>query len=522
MELTVKQRMSQVFKTSLEPLGWREAVVTNSGLFCKNGCVLVLYNFRENLQESRVGSGKVGTVFLEYPSVTGASWHVEKNGWLIDSGTLSQGFLDIAEFGDGASAFDKFKELVEKINRYSEMTEVQLATFKTGLVTTFEEQVGTIVKPGEYSALKTGVFFTRETGVLGGRVMPGFVYKIVDLMGRIGAFRAMDKTLTQYVSDTVVIKLDDLAELEKAGKVKGVQLGQGQKRVPVRKMQSAVQGDAVKLPDVIEKFVTSGGQAVAIGQALASHLNYTPLLVGGMDNSVYEVMLRLLQLDDSCGQWLTRWRGESAESLNALEPFVRSGYSIRNFVDTEYTPEYLNLQYSDLQQGLDELASMLAQQGYSKDAINYVRERKTHGGISHLTEKNSVLILGLQDFKYHRSFQHTCDYFFESAISVQRDLLKAGWQQAPSEVKAEFRKVLLTRNFYWQDNPWVESAQVLLDNAMYVCFHVKKGFLLRCPQMYVGFDYNSIVAYDLLLRPVWRAVCVNEEVITDEAEICFG
>ena len=520
--ISIKQKIRVVFENYLCKFGWRCVYCTSSGVLEKNGTILFLQQ-PENRPANEVGDGSIATVYSEFSQLRGASWRLEKNGWLLDYGTLSVAFAGIYEFGEVASSYLKFLSLAETINSYSEMSDEELAAYKKGYLTVKKKESVPTIEFGDFTFKDTGMFIANVEAdpEIGKVFQSNTVYKLVDLNGATGTFRTYDQSLeglsrkAPFTFDCKVIM-----QLEKLRSIIAVRIVNKEVERESIELRSVIAGDTVILPKAFNIFGLKGAQRVSISQAMAEGLNYTPLLSPGLAANQCNAILDLLRIDDSVGKYLLNTQ-LSAQQLCALEPYVRNGYSVKDMVEGDLPAEYITLNYSDLQQGVSEYCDSLA--GYSPEALQVIRRVRTYGSVSHVLFNEHPLFLEIRDELYRGNFVETGKYFRLDGLVLSDTLLKADWSNAPIEVKNEFRKVLNSKSFMFGTRKWDDVLSGVFESCMYIVYHAKFGFALRCPQFYVGVDYNSLILYDVAFEPEWRAVIINNEVFTDEvSQISFS
>lgn len=516
MQLSVKQKVKYVFERYLTKLGWRSVYASGSGVLEKNGLVLFIYQTDAGFKDVTTGNGSIAAVYSEFSNISGASWRLECTGWLLDYGTLSMEFANIYEYAEKAVSFPKFNELVNLIDSYSLMTKEELSEYKKGYITVEKQQMSRVLETGGFSFKDTGMFIADvdKDPEIGKVFSAGVVYRLIDLEGSTGIFRTMNQSLDGF-SRKAPFSFDCkvIMQLEKLQSIKAVKIVEKEVPHKMTELKNVIENSTVALPSCLEKFALHGVQRVAVAQALVKGLNYTPLLNNQLSSDACTSMLSLLEIDDRIGAILANVV-LSGEQLNALEPYVRSGYSIRHMVESGASADFIRLNYADVQQGLTEYCENL--RGYSPEAQQVIRHVKSFGQVSHVLFNEHPLLLLIRDEIFHGNFRNTGKYFQLEGLCLSDTLIKADWHSAPAEVKNEFRKLLNSQNFLFNGRPWEESLERIFENCMYIVYHARYGYLLRCAQFYVGFDYNSLIIFDITVKPVWRAVLINGEVLTDE------
>lgn len=490
-----KMKQTQELLTILKNDGWVSVFNTQSGIYYKNGYVLV-YGDTHELRPDCVSMQNIFSRFLGEGLLGASDWFIEHDGFIIEQGSITPRLLDACNIGESDPRYKDWLKQINKIKdavRFSKSQELQ-HRMTMMLVTTQGNVCKYVTHDGPVR--DTLIFrFTRDIK----NYKEGQIFKVVNVVDGKIQIRNVQENVSEVDRPTVLLDPGDYRNFEQSRTIIGVEplitIGKVQKL----SLAHVYDGPVAEIPK--EFFSFNVRDRKILRKAVASCMNVTPLLTQNI--TITEELLEALANTKEDMRVLFSTSVDE-ESSRVVAQLIHARLNIGRFIQGDVDADYLQLQLHDFDY---EFEAFSREQKFDSSQINLVREMYSYG------------VLDIEDdvFKQYVRFKgkqlgllDTANTLISDGLITKTNVFMR-WNTLQN--KNEMYTFFSAPNLKVDGLLWSDWLSKIMNNGLYLAYDTKAGFILQVGSVWLGRDYNSLVFFDTALNPVWRAVKVNETFI---------
>lgn len=534
-DLSLVTRTQRVICNELNHMGWDYVGEGDTGVMCRNDCLFVYHQSKlevpsiKSFQYTEQGEvelvSRLTKVSARVPSLhvnarpillnpTRCSWHVERFGWLLLKGNSSSTLADLygVENRDNYPTVTKIlMDLVTQVDAIADLDEVALKGIKKREI---EKEDSVVVSHAVASTapIQPGSYFKATNPKLFGIFKEDVVYKLkeinadntISISEMNGTFTALRKT------KDIVIGASEFLAIIKNKDLMAVSLEDGVETVKVTDWASFdVLGVPVGLPVEFEYFNLDNKHGLIVSAAFNANYNYTALL----DNSLNEDTLVALYEFISEGFDATPFIGLkiNAEQVRKLFGIRKQGYDVSKLIAANLDAKTLQVVFEEDMMMLDDVEKQARLAGYDSSQIVALKRAYFRGvKLTDATPALPALALALKQELVVDPDNYAAKCLLNNGLFSESSVYMP-WSSIDSKAKAYMRKHLIApAELSINGKSWNSFLDEVFSGARYLKFVEGMGFLAVCSQRTLGWDSNSLVAYDVMGAPTWRATLIND------------
>ncbi|MEY8333147.1 hypothetical protein AALB53_08585 [Lachnospiraceae bacterium 47-T17] len=240
--------------------GWVPVKSRSSGVYGKNGFYLVFQHNPDCFPGNKKVEDNTLAAALLFYDVKGMTWHLEKDGWFLAGGRMSNDIQDLLHSVD---------EIMHKDN-------LELFSHRKHYVTHYKS--AQVYKAFEVAgSVKETLCFTVTRKI--DAFVPGEVYQIINFVDNVLYVQKYNKALTKLLSAVYpVTEIQGFFKANEAGIIQTVQVRISTENVPFQELEPVVCADNVELPSALRDLPFSTERKIAIGAAFSMAKNFALLL----------------------------------------------------------------------------------------------------------------------------------------------------------------------------------------------------------------------------------------------------
>lgn len=475
----------------LKSKNWISVYNEQSGIYYKKGYLLV-YGDKHDVTPSNTSMQNVFSRFLHENLLGASDWYIERDGFVIARGNITQRLLDAQRWGEQDARYkDWLKQIndIEAVSTYSETQEIQKR-----LSLQYVETQGNVCRYMKHEGpiRDTLAFaFTQNAG----QFQVGQIYKIMNIaLGVVYLRQVIDG---EMVLGTITMIATDFVAYEKTGVIVSMEpiMGVGMvKRLALMPVNSEAVGSIPK-----EALQFKIKDKSMLRKAVAKCVNITPLLMPGitMTDELLDVLVTSIA---DLSPVLSADIDE--DSSIVLAQLLRSKVCLSSFVYGD--ANFLQLQMHDFEQEFEGFARTA---NISSNNLDLARELYSYG----VTKIDDSLFKQYVRFKGNRSgLVKATDTLLRDGLFTENNVF-IRWNTLPD--KTELFTYFSAAGLTVENKSWSEWLTKIVETTNYFTFDATHGFTLQIGNARLGRDYNGLVFYDVLFNPIWRAVKINETFI---------
>lgn len=487
----------------LQERGWVQVSAPLSGIFQKNLCYFVMYPSRKKLAVLEASTDYLGVCAELMVHQQNKGWYVEKDGFLIASGSLGRFISDVYEFGASGSSYEKTMELVEQVDSFACMSDIELMGQKHREVPI--ESAGAVHESISVSNLGIG---TTKMFIANPNVNEN-ILKVFerDVVYQINSIDQTGVTIYELSGKSYgKVRLDQLAKLEENGNIVAVSVKGTRDTVIDYDYKPMILGQRAEMSDEFNEFNLSVAQKAILAAAMQTGTNFTPFLDNRISVNNMKIMLRLVMEECDCKPLIGK--NLDTEHLEFLTKLSKNKYPIDAFCDNGTTVEALQNKYSEMLSGLDYSLPNLVENSECIQAVRTVAMRDR--GYQHVLDAKSPLEVLIRDDSRIQRFAEVGDYLCRNGIESS-NYRTVSWVSVSQNMKEKIKRLFLAPGMQVNGKEWNYYFEDVSPKIIDFKYAAGLGFLLTMPLFCIGTDSNSIFLMNHGKIIFWRSVYVNEK-----------
>lgn len=522
MALTAIEKAYAVLRKILLDRNWVDVGYGNTGVYKKNHVFLCMQKNTLESQNTKI----VGKNFVGYFNTVHQNdgWVLTFDGFVIETGKFpSRTFSSYfgSSFSEGVPK--KLLDFVDPIDKLSEKSYDNLL-----LLIRKEAKIdlGQISSGSKYVVSSRSVADTKTFCCDVDKFPPmkqlfnnDQFYRIVSFVKDLGQFCIVElgKDPSDPNTHKIGLTIEQLDNLIKCGAIFAIEKEDTLQDNIVYTYDRVFsdEGSMIALPESFNDFKLSVGQSNYIKTAIASGVNFTPLLNADYDDTALGELYSLL----SKGADSEKLVGKTLDvkQLQFLQGLADNGYALDAFCDEGVTIEYLQAKYSSMLEGFSERIT--------NEFSHYpheVRRLATQAafnlkGYDHIFQKEPLSKLCLINLQHiDERYSYLCDVLLKHAVFENEGAQsRVYWSSLDNDTKMNILK------YFMDDRFWLNDKQALndfllqnIDKFLSLAYAGEKQFILFLSKVYLTFDYNSVCIYNTAGRVMWRGTLINEKAYT--------
>ena len=517
--MNIQDKIKAVIFPVLAAKGWRAVYNTGSGVYSKNGCVLVLYgNHRkkEAASDSFDRMGCLADAFTVY-TLPGISWHLEQHGWLLAKGQISSDVGMVFDFPDDPVYRKALDDLADKLDSIASASYEQNLRLRTRPAKLYRRgKKKSIVESAKTSGISEYVMPLTKVNGIQGALFEGCAYQLLDVLEDSVILTEVSIDGASAQGPLIAVSRPLFMKACQIGAFKNMEIFEENVDEEYVEWVSAFDKDAEALPNELDAFGLTGLQRANLCSAYSRNLYYSILLPDVFSAEESAEVLVLLQE----GRDLYALLGKhfNMAQLAVIKKFVRNDYCLDLIAGRDWQGSDMELWAEDFFTGMSAEEQALRAEGLTAGCIKgFQQVRSFSYDCDYVKEGADAASMHLMYLKHDGVFPVLCGCMLDRGVAAGQGVC-AHWEDVPKEAKAELRRMFSGGSgIVVCGTEWDDYLDRLLGSAHYLLFHVKRGFLVKYNNLSLGRDSNSFVFYNAAFEPVWRAVYVNGEFVINRA-----
>lgn len=505
--MTKKEMCICTIDKLLTELGWIQVYHKLSGIFQKNHCYFVMYPPKEKMQPLQQSQGTFGVGASLMVHTTDYSWYVEKDGFLLDSGSVPRYLSAAWEYGFDGGDGEKSKKFASSIDSYANMDDSTLMGYKR------KEELFSVNGKQEstYKVSNLGIGNTKMF-----TVSPSAPAQIVKIFGKniVYCINKIDNgvvNMSQLNGDNepYTIPLEQLITLESKNAILAIENIEVSSHDTSWTYSSIFQKSDISIPQQFDIFNLSSAQKSVLARAFEIGANFTPLLDCRYTASEMQIILDIARSGCNCECLLGEKIDES--QLKILSSIAENGLEVAGFCSANKTASDIQMEYSEFLEGLD---FMINSNKINPECASRVRKVASYQhGYQHVLD-NSIekpLLIDLKDKMQFSASSIIAEHLFDNGVTSNLGITET-WLTVPDSLKTEILTIFqVPTELYIIDKKWNDYIWSISNKILSFGYTPDGHYKLFLNAIIIGYDYNSVYVTSNSGKVLWRAVYVNQE-----------
>jgi len=486
----------------LRGIGWIQVGSDLSGVFQKNHCYFVMGQKGQGQVVLGTSARRLGVGAELMVHHYSRGWYVEKDGFLLDAGTIGRCLGNAYELGFVGGEMEKAKAFAESIDRYACMSDIEVMGVKKRECPV-QKKAWESVRISNLGIGSTNMFVANH--VRNPKVLEffrqGMVYQITAIKGETVSLVSRDG------EESADVPLSALVRLEGDGSIVSVAVGPVDGAGQEWEYRPIIQGKQACLPAGFEQFGLSVSQKAALAVAMGAGVNFTPLMDSSLSTGQVQAVLKLML--DGCDCFPLIGKNLPVGQIVFLDSLAVNGLPIDGFCVEGVSVDNLKEKYSSMLEGVSFALGSLKKSPEAKKEITKVAFKMD--GYQHVVDVgDNAFRIALTDQKKDPRFSALAEYLLEFGIE-REGCYGCTWITMPQEMKQAAKQVFLADGLEIAGRGWNHYLEDSSPKVLSLLFSIERGFMLQYKFFKVCTDRNSLYLIDSCDTVVWRAVYVNQE-----------